>query len=176
MNPFTKGDKVVRTGPNFCFVKTGKTYTVHGITGDGYISLQEVIDAGVSPTGGSYEAARFKAAEVAKVKPVKGSKRDYVADHARRTLRVAGFSKEVAKELVAELQHQNAAVLAGTQAVPFNSVLQRAGLLNRDGTFNLSAISRKLPVGKQTLVGAISWADTKRGFAYWDKVFGSVAN
>lgn len=168
MNHFTVGDKITRVGPSNGFVKRGKTYTVSEILGDGFIKL-EGNDA-------NWLAVKFKAAEVKDVKPVKGSKRDYVADHARRTLRVAGFSKEVAAELVAELQHQNEQLKAGTQAIPLNSVLQRAGLLSRDGSFNLSAISRKLPVGKQTLVGSLTWAHTKRGFDYWDKVFGSVAN
>ena len=73
------------------------------------------------------------------------AKRNYVADHARRTLRAAGLSKKDAKRVVEEI--------AKTEGL----------------TFDLSTFSRKLPchVGEVLFQGFI-WADTPEGFGYWE--------
>lgn len=75
-----------------------------------------------------------------KIKP----KRDYVADHARRTLRKAGLSAEEARRAVA----------------------------NWNGTTHpLSSLSRKLPAPlSMVLLGAFTWSESPEGVRYWVEI------
>lgn len=76
------------------------------------------------------------------------AKRDYVADHARRTLRAAGLSK--------------------TEAANFVSALAEAG---QTWDVKLSQLSRKLPDRLSVVIrGAFSWADSVQGDDYWDNI------
>lgn len=75
-----------------------------------------------------------------KIKP----KRDYVADHARRTLRKAGLSKDEARRAVANWD---------------------------SGNYPLSSLSRKLPEPLSTvLLGAFVWGVSPEGLRYWAEI------
>lgn len=86
---------------------------------------------------------------VGTVKP----KRDYVKDHARRTLRKAGLTDEQARKAV-----DNAAKCGGR--------------------VQLSAISRELPKDRspasQWIQGAFLWDGSPEGFGYWDRLRDSL--
>ena len=79
---------------------------------------------------------------------VRASSRDYVADHARRTLRKAGLSKEEARQVVE----------------------------NWGSSVPLSSFSRKVPavfsdVGPaQFLWAGFTWDQTPQGHEYWFKI------
>lgn len=71
-------------------------------------------------------------------------KRDYVADHARRTLRKAGLSAEEARKVVQYWGHPEC---------------------------SLSALSRNLPAPLSALlVEAFTWKDTAEGSHYWSSI------
>lgn len=75
-------------------------------------------------------------------------KRDYVADHARRTLRAAGLSKDEAAKFVANM-------LAQPEACAVRP----------------SAISRKLPKPlKDFIYYAFLWDTSNEGFNYWNDI------
>ncbi len=72
-------------------------------------------------------------------------KRDYVADHARRTLRKAGLSAHDARRVVQEIQ--------------------------KSATYDLSTFSRRLPAALSEIVfSGFTWEDTVEGEEYWDAV------
>lgn len=85
-------------------------------------------------------------------------RRDYVADHARRTLRAAGLTKEEAADAV-------------------NTIVKNGRLLNTTYIQSLSDISRKLPhPGYGSLQTALerfirttfSWSASRLGWDYWN--------
>lgn len=72
-------------------------------------------------------------------------KRDYVADHARRTLRKAGLSKEEAAAVVRNWASQD---------------------------HTLSQLSRSLPAALSSIIiSAFSWGGSPEGFDYWNAIF-----
>ena len=83
-------------------------------------------------------------------------KRDYVADHARRTLRRAGLTTEQARQFVRNCKRQalNARVYSAT------------GFMWR---CDLSEYSRKLPYTSvsRTIDSAFLWEGSQEGWQYW---------
>lgn len=138
---FKKGQKVrcIRgAGPGG--VQGGITYTVKSVF-DNMVNLQEV--------GGGWFSSRFEAAMSAKP-------RDYVADHARRTLRKFGFTKEQAALFVKGVQ-------AGQPAYD-PEWLQYKGFRVVDGKLDLGCLSRKMPAVRphQLVMNAINWDNTAK--------------
>jgi hypothetical protein len=72
--------------------------------------------------------------------------RDYVADHARRTLRKAGLSKEEAAAVVRNW--------------------------DRTGKYKLSQLSRKLPIRLSKVIAvAFTWDGSPEGSGYWRDIW-----
>lgn len=134
MSKFKAGDKVrvlCAPGSYFAYMAEGSEHTV-GKVHAGFVCLKGHPEAG-------WCDYRFELIEAA-------PKRDYVADHARRTLRAAGLSKDEAAKFVA------------------NMVAQPAACKVRP-----SALSRKLPYALHEFIrSAFLWSQTPEGFAYWD--------
>lgn len=73
------------------------------------------------------------------------AKRNYVADHARRTLRAAGLSKKDARRVVEEIAKHD--------------------------TFDLSKFSRNLPESASVILcTGFMWEYTPEGVKYWAEV------
>lgn len=77
--------------------------------------------------------------------------RDYVADHARRTLRRAGLSKEEARKFVENCKKSPRC----------------------DPEYDLSRYSRQLPSGSLSLcvLCAFDWSWTPEGHEYWEGIY-----
>jgi hypothetical protein len=105
---------------------------------------------------GQFYAKRFQLAP--KAKP----KRDYVADHARRSLRTAGLTPEQAAKFV-----ENAKKLKPYGAVPDHVI----GTNKVTGHIDLSGLSRMTQPGRvaDVLGYAFSWGASPEGTAYWAK-------
>lgn len=87
--------------------------------------------------------------------------RDYVADHARRTLRRAGFSKEAAKAFVKA--HSDFARYGSAVGVTSANAL------------DLSTLSRKLPKpGSEMLMTHLWWSHFAEGSDYWTKIYNDL--
>ena len=76
------------------------------------------------------------------------TKRDYVADHARRSLRKLGLTKQ--------------------EAAAFVRNVQECGRMPRYITFSLSQLSRKAE--RVDLLHGFYWAESKEGYQYWSAI------
>ncbi len=136
MVEFKVGDKVriLSAIPELGY-KGGEVVTIKGFNyGD-----TTVIIEGRYPSGG-WPTAGISKSYLGPVRPK--VKRDYVADHARRTLRAAGLPKDVAAKAVANIA--------------------------KSGNYNLSEFSRKLPHAASTILGCgFNWRDSPEGQEYW---------
>lgn len=85
-------------------------------------------------------------------------KRDYVADHARRTLRKFGLTKEEAAAFVAEVQK--------------NGGNNHSWETYERMRFSLSDLSRNVPaaLGNEVVDRAFSWGGSSKGYDYWYSV------
>lgn len=140
MNNLKIGDRVQRL-PKFLnhggWTSDGQTFTVSRV-GKYTIGLKEI--------DGSYFADCFF-----KVAPANATKRrDYVADHARRTLRKAGLTKDEANDFVAAVQ---------ALGHEWSMSSEHGAVRNEQGRFDLSKISRSLRgVGLHHILGdSFSW-------------------
>lgn len=150
---FKKGDKVrvastaelraINDHSAFVTATLDTVYVVNKVYNHGIISL-------VGCEGGWY-THRFVLHEA---KP----KRDYVADHARRTLRKFGLTKEEAAAFVAEVQKHGGN----------NHSWAKRELVR----FSLSDLSRNVPaaLGNEVVAHAFSWGGSSKGYDYWDSV------
>lgn len=96
---------------------------------------------------GAVLAAAYAAGPLAVPKP----KRDYVKDHARRTLRKAGLTEEQAAKFVKNYEAEK--------------------------DLPLSELSRKIPRGLslvEMLYRSFVWDGTPEGFGYWNSVVTSL--
>lgn len=91
------------------------------------------------------------------------NKRNYVADHARRTLRRAGVPRKLAAQLVANLVDPKVSKFSGS-TVP-------ESLRGADGAINLSKMSRGLCGASliDVVARTFSWAHSHEGYCYWRK-------
>lgn len=130
MSKFKPGDRVIaKEFTDSAYWNNGKL-TVIGLCMGGFVRCQ-------SPIGrtGMWQADDLKP----------DAQRDYVADHARRTLRAAGLSAKDARRIVQEIRHSK--------------------------WMDLSTFSRKLPVPLSNVItGGFPWAGTSEGIEYWATV------
>lgn len=139
MGAFKVGDKVR-------LIRQGK----YGNRWDGDMQVTEVYSSGSTATdrGGAFPHVEL---ELVVEKP----KRDYVADHARRTLRKAGLTKEQAKNFVGAVGEW-----------PTGSKLDAVSTENRLDLSKLSRSTRGLKLSD--IVGyGIAWWASPQGFDYW---------
>lgn len=136
MHNFKIGDKVrcVSAWGDLALT-VGKTYEVKRADSD-FLNVVEDDDG----KSGEYFPHRFELVPEQKQK----APRDYVADHARRTLRKAGLSREEAAALVRNWAHE---------------------------TVQLSQLSRKLPDTLSAIIlGAFVWDTSTEGFECWSNI------
>lgn len=144
-NVFKVGDKVRRKKEHLtrnAWPQGRKVLEVRGISGYGELLF--------SGTANSWNPEYFE-----KVKA-----RDYVADHARRTLRKAGLTAEQAAKFV-----KNCQTLQVYWPSPETPV--------KDGKVDLSKLSRELPAGvapARLVADAFRWNESPEGNAYWVEV------
>lgn len=77
------------------------------------------------------------------------TKRDYVADHARRSLRKLGLTKQ--------------------EAAAFVRNVQEHGRVSGHSTFSLSQLSRKAE--RIDLLRGFYWGESKEGYPYWAAIY-----
>ena len=75
--------------------------------------------------------------------------RDYVADHARRSLRKLGLTKQ--------------------EAAAFVRNVQERGRVSGHSTFSLSQLSRKAE--RIDLLHGFYWGESKEGYPYWSAIY-----
>lgn len=76
-------------------------------------------------------------------------KRDYVADHARRSLRKLGLTKQ--------------------EAAAFVRNVQERGRVDGHRNFSLSQLSRKAE--RIDLLHGFYWGESKEGYPYWSAIY-----
>lgn len=147
-HPFKAGDRIRSVSDRSTDIAEGDEFVVLGVDfGPSGSPLVQFNDK-----GGDF---RHRFAEDYEL--VAGKKRDYVADHARRTLRKAGLTAKQAKEFVQNVQTQKHSEDVGDEG-------------------NLSKYSRALPGGlRNCLAWAFTWGITPQGHDYWQAIHNNIS-
>lgn len=162
MTQFKVGDRVRRrAGHGFDGLPADKVFKVQDVRTRGPNDQSiEINHRPYDPKDGWWGASAFEL--------VSKPSRDYVADHARRTLRKAGFSKEHAALFVRDVQRKD-------DYEPYPDPLTSIDAVRgEDGYVDLSKLSRSTHgrTPRDLIMGAWRWNSMHgKNFADWDNIY-----